>query len=344
VRPELDLWVAHTPGGCQISYMDHTARHVKIGALTCKAKKRDEEGQPPHQRVVDAHRAELVLDDRDDLAMVALEDVVHQGGLASAQETRDDLLVVGRHVFVFGCGRVVDVWTFCEMRGDDAVVEGREICVVSGLALRRRFTRAKGTAAARSQPPCLRGSGVGCPWVPPSKKKMEETERVRRRHTPIRRSRGTGAVEKGAPGGGGAARVPIVTAWWYAPSRVSCLNQRRPLCVCVGVRGGVGGEGDGRRKDSRHLISVPRVAVNSDVRQKRTDCRANPFFFSLFAKNKTKSNSLPTHTLKHKYIPRLFTASVAANKRALSARVTSVSPSRSAVAKAPQKRTHPLSP
>ena len=43
-----------------------------------------------HERVVDGHRAELVLDDGDELAVIALQDVVHQRGLARAEETGDD--------------------------------------------------------------------------------------------------------------------------------------------------------------------------------------------------------------------------------------------------------------
>ena len=55
--------------------------------------------------VVDGDGAELVLDDGDELTVVALEDVVHQRGLARAQETRHDLLdgergTAGQRVFV----------------------------------------------------------------------------------------------------------------------------------------------------------------------------------------------------------------------------------------------------
>ena len=41
--------------------------------------------------VIDGDGAELVLDNRDELAVVDLEDVVNQRGLAGAQETRHDL-------------------------------------------------------------------------------------------------------------------------------------------------------------------------------------------------------------------------------------------------------------
>ena len=43
-----------------------------------------------HERIVDGHRAELILDDGDELAVIALKDVVHQRGLARAEETGDD--------------------------------------------------------------------------------------------------------------------------------------------------------------------------------------------------------------------------------------------------------------
>ena len=53
--------------------------------------------------VVDGDGAELVLDDGDELAVVALEDVVHERGLAGAQETRHDLRMMddvrGQRVF-----------------------------------------------------------------------------------------------------------------------------------------------------------------------------------------------------------------------------------------------------
>mmetsp|Transcript_35372 Transcript_35372/g.80355 ORF Transcript_35372/g.80355 Transcript_35372/m.80355 type:complete len:489 (-) Transcript_35372:42-1508(-) len=57
-------------------------------------------GATLHQRVVDAHLPELVLDDRDALAVVLLKDVVQQGRLAAAEEARQhrdrDLAVAPR--------------------------------------------------------------------------------------------------------------------------------------------------------------------------------------------------------------------------------------------------------